>query len=117
MKYLILFTAIVFNATANILIKAGVKALGAENGGLLLLLRKSITSLPLLGGVACFGLALVAYSMVLTRMNLSIAYPVMTSAGFLFIGIASWLLFKEPIAFVQIAGFFFIILGIWMVVR
>ena len=87
MTWIVLIVAIIFNAVANILIKAGME--GSVSMGLAATVRHRFFSLPILGGIACFGLALAAYSYILSRMNLSVAYPIMTSAGFAIISIAS----------------------------
>jgi len=114
MKWIILTAAIVFNALANILIKAGVR--GGQDS-LLTTLKAKWLSPFIMGGILSFALALAAYSYVLSKMNLSVAYPIMTGAGFMLIAIASCLFFKEMITLLQIMGFILIMLGIWLLVR
>jgi multidrug transporter EmrE-like cation transporter len=60
-------------------------------------------------------LAFVLYSIVLTRVNLSIAYPVMTSLGLVIISLVSILVFKEVITGVQAGGLLLIVIGVWLV--
>jgi len=110
-----LVAAIMLNATANILIKTAVANRKAES--IVSLIKDKSFSLPLLAGISCFVLALASFSYVLSRTNLSIAYPILTSGCFLLIGLASWLLFKESISPAQILGFTLIIAGIWLVAR
>ena len=50
-------------------------------------------------------------------MNLSIAYPLMTSIGFMIVILASWLFLNEIITPLQIVGFLFILSGVWMVAK
>jgi len=90
---------------------------GHKEKNVLLMLRDRWLSLPIMGGIICFGLALAAYSYVLSRMNLSVAYPIMTSMGFLFVIIASWMFFGENVTLTQVTGFVLIIAGVWMVAR
>jgi small multidrug resistance pump len=116
MKWFVLVTAVTFNAVANILIKAGMLG-GDKEENIILMLRARWFSPAIIGGVACFGLALVAYSYVLAKMNLSMAYPIMTSAGFAIIATASAILFKETVTPLQIVGFVLMSLGIWFVAR
>lgn len=111
MKWLILAAAIICNALANILIKAGMTGANPQLS-IFNLLKERCFSPSILAGIACFVLALVAYSYVLSRMNLSVAYPIMTGAGFLIIGIVSALVFKESLKLLQIVGFALICLGI-----
>ena len=115
MKWLALVVAIIFNSAANILIKTAV----ANNKGrsIVALIRDRSFSLPVLAGISCFVLALASFSYVLSRTNLSIAYPVLTSGCFLVIALVSWLFFKESITPPQILGFTLLIAGIWLVAR
>jgi multidrug transporter EmrE-like cation transporter len=115
MRWAILILAIVLNAFANIFIKAGM--VGSNEESMLLLLKNKWLSLPIISGIVCFVLALVAYSYVLSRLNLSIAYPLMTSLGFVIVILASWLVFKESITLTQVAGFILILLGVWLVAK
>jgi multidrug transporter EmrE-like cation transporter len=68
-------------------------------------------------GLFCFGVALVAYNYVLSQLNLSIAYPLMTSIGYCIVIVVSWLFLQEKIVPVQVLGFTFIIAGVWMVAK
>ena len=113
MRWLLLVLAIMLNATANILIKTAVANSKAEN--VVALVKDNSFIFPALGGICCFVLALASFSYVLSRTNLSVAYPILTSGCFLVIGLASWLFFKESITPLQILGFTFIIAGICLV--
>ena len=114
MSYIILILAIIFNAVANILMKVGMlKEKPASN--LMSFFTDMLLNPVLIAGMICFALGLAAYCYVLTKLNLSIAYPIMTSVGYVIVIIASWLFLKETITVVQVAGFAFIIAGVWMV--
>ena len=114
--YVVLALAIVSNALANILIKVGMMRVGSGEG-LVRTILGGIREPAILGGVVMFGLALGAYSFVLSRMNLSIAYPVMTSLGFMLVILVSWIGLKESITLVQVLGFALIVAGVWLVAR
>jgi multidrug transporter EmrE-like cation transporter len=114
MSYIILILAITFNAVANILMKVGMlRERPATN--LMSVIISVILNPVLIGGIICFALGLAAYCYVLTKLNLSVAYPIMTSVGYVIVIIASWLFLKETITVIQVAGFAFIIAGVWMV--
>jgi multidrug transporter EmrE-like cation transporter len=117
MKWVILIMAIVLNGFANIFIKAGIAGVGGKQESLILFLKFKHLSLPIISGIACFVLALAAYSYVLSKFNLSIAYPIMTSLSFVIVILASRLVFKESITPVQVAGFILILSGVWLVAR
>ncbi len=114
MSYVILVLAITFNAIANILMKVGMLKEKQSSSLVGFIINMSLNPI-LIGGIICFALGLAAYCYVLTKLNLSIAYPIMTSLGYVIVIIASWLFLKETITLVQIAGFAFIITGVWMV--
>jgi multidrug transporter EmrE-like cation transporter len=114
MSYVILILAITFNAVANILMKVGMLR-GKQGAGLADFILGMIMNPVLIAGMVCFALGLAAYCFVLTKLNLSVAYPIMTSVGYVIVIIASWLFLKETITAIQVAGFSLIIAGVWMV--
>jgi len=115
--YVVLALAIFLNAVANILMKVGMVRQGDSGGNMTLMASRALVNPVLLAGVVSFGLALVAYCYVLSKFNLSVAYPIMTSLGYMIVIIASWMFLKEQISPVQVTGFVFIIAGVWMVAR
>ncbi|MHB8918939.1 MAG: DMT family transporter [Desulfocucumaceae bacterium] len=117
--YVVLLSAIVFNAGANIMIKAAMKKSPVllEQGAVLQAFAQAVKNPQLIVGVALFGLALAAYSIVLSKINLSVAYPIMTGAGFLLVFLFSGLYFKESITAVHILGSTLILAGVWVLAR
>lgn len=117
MTYLMLALGIVFNAGANILMKVAMTNIGTlDELGLGLYVKGLFTSGWLWGGLASFGAALVFYTYVLSKINLSVAYPVFTSVGFAIVILVSALMLKETVTWWQVAGFVLIIAGVWLVV-
>ncbi len=118
MLYILLAAAILLNASANILIKAGMRHMGGLEGRPILDVAIGMITNPfLICGVISFAVTLALYSLVLSKMNLSVAYPIMTSLGLLVVTTFSWLFFSERISFIQWSGYIFIIAGVWMVAR
>ena len=113
---LILVLAIVFNALANILMKVGMARVGKPDEPLKLV-QEAVKQPALLLGLVSFGLALFAYSYVLTKLNLSIAYPIMISMGLVIVIFASHFILNETITIAQIIGFVLIFGGVWLVAR
>ena len=112
----ILIFAIVLNALANILIKVGMVRVG-KTEGLIQMMRKAAVEPSILFGIMSFALALAAYSVVLSRLNLSVAYPTMVSMGLIIVVLASYFVLNEAIKPLQIVGFLLIISGVWLVAR
>ncbi len=114
--YSVLVLAILFNAGANILIKIAMQKSPVliEQGTIMGSMLQAVRNPWLLLGVSCFGLALVAYSVVLSKINLSIAYPVMTGAGFLIVFLVSAFYLKEQISYIHMLGAVLILAGVWL---
>lgn len=100
----------VLNALANILIKVGVDRLrGAAQATLLIAALRE----PLLyAGVGSFAVALVAYAAALSRLQLSVAYPLMTSVGLLVVAVVSWRWLGETYDGSKTAGTILVIAGV-----
>lgn len=107
--------ALLANAAANILIRAGMAGRRidlAQPGAALAMVA---TNPLVLGGIALFALNVLSYAYVLSRIPLSLAYPVMTSLGFVIVVGASALLLGESVDRVQIGGMALIVAGVIMV--
>jgi len=114
--YFVLSLAIILNALANILMKVAMHKQD-KTIEMVKMITQSLFNPILFLGILSFALALVAYCYVLSKLNLSIAYPIMTSLGFLIVILASWLFLGETITKIQMVGFICIIAGVWMVAR
>jgi len=111
MSWIILTIALIFNALANILIKVGMRD---YHGKLLLYL---ISNKFIIGGVVAFIIALAGYSFALTKLPLSVAYPIMTGCGFAIVVTASYFVFGESFGILKMIGIAFIFLGIIFLTR
>ncbi len=111
---LILLLAVSLNAIGNVLIKYGM-----NRGGALELSWKSLvlifTNPGVVAGVTFYVLALAGYSYTLSRLDLSIAYPIMSGLSFLLVLLVSALFLKESIQPVQVVGCLAILGGVWLV--
>ncbi len=112
---LILALAICFNALANILIKVGMLRAGGMRLELESLLRDFALNPVVVLGVLSFALALVCYGYVLSHLNLSVAYPIMTSLGYAIVVLASVAFLGERLSPVQVVGLMAIVIGVWLV--
>jgi multidrug transporter EmrE-like cation transporter len=109
--YALLGVALVFNAVANILMKAGMRSApeGLEVGAML---KHYLTSWQVMLGLLLFAINVIAYTQALREISLSVAYPIMTSLGFLIVVSASAYFFKETITWIQGVGFALIVVGV-----
>ncbi|ABM02309.1 small multidrug resistance protein [Psychromonas ingrahamii 37] len=111
MKWLILILGILSNASASVLIKV---AMSSKEAPIQLSNPLSIIgNLPLVSGIALYGMAFILYALALTYLPLNIAHPILTSGSIALVSSASVLLFGENLSIINVAGIFFIIIGVW----
>ena len=75
-----------------------------------------IVNLPILAGLCCYAISVVVWILALSRVEVSVAYP-MLSIGYVVNAIAAWLLFGEDLNTARMAGIGVIIVGVWLVAR
>ena len=118
-SWALIFTGVLINAAAQLLLKAGTNAVGqfefsAQNivpVGMKLALEPHVA-----GGVACYVVSLVVWIMGLSRTEVSIAYP-MLSIGYVLNAAAAWYLFGESLTAQKLLGIAFIVAGVFLVAR
>ena len=118
-SFSLLMLGVLLNAGAQLLLKAGTNAVGnfefsAENilpVGMKLALQPHIA-----GGVACYVVSVVVWIMGLSRVPVSVAYP-MLSVGYVLNALAAWYLFGESLTAQKLIGIGFIIAGVFLVAR
>lgn len=115
MPYLLLFVALTLNAAANLLLKAGAIRLGpwSEPG----IFSRLVTNYHLMAGLLLFALNAAFYVGALTRLNLSVAYPVMVAGGIAIIGSISVLFLGETLATSQVIGLVLLTAGTILVLH
>lgn len=119
---LILF-GVFLNACAQLLLKAGVNNVTAQIGtfaysldNLLPVGVRLATQLPIIGGLACYVVSVVVWILGLSRVEVSIAYPLL-SLGYVLNALAAWWLFGEALTPMRIAGIGIIIVGVYVLTR
>jgi len=114
-EYVAIVFALVANAVANILLKEGMKSKSLNASQPFETLAQIALNPVVITGVIFFGLNLLAYSFALSKVKLSIAYPLMTSIGFLIVLSYSFLKLNESISVVHLGGVVLILAGVWMI--
>jgi drug/metabolite transporter (DMT)-like permease len=114
-----LLTGVLLNAGAQLLLKAGTNALGVitltREDWLGQFGRMAIEP-HVVGGIACYAVSVVVWIIGLSRVPVSIAYP-MLSLGYIVNAIAAHYLFGESVTLARWLGIGFIIIGVWLVAR
>jgi len=112
-----LMTGVLLNAAAQLLLKAGTNAIGVitltRDNWTETLFRMASES-HFITGVAFYGVSLIAWILGLSRVPVSIAYP-MLSLGYVINAIAAHYLFGEAVTSARWLGIGFIIVGVWLV--
>ncbi len=117
--FLLILTGVLLNAIAQLLLKAAVRGMGPIGLSAPLLVRAGwmLAQNPyILGGLACYATSLVVWILALSRVEVSLAYP-MLSLGYIVTALGAWAIFSERLGPVQWAGICVIILGVALLAR
>ena len=110
---------VLLNAAAQLLLKAGTNAIGQfafTSANIVPVGLKVALEPHILGGIACYVVSLVVWIMGLSRIEVSIAYP-MLSIGYVLNALAAWYLLGESVTVMRLAGIGIIIIGVYVVAR
>ena len=114
-----LMDSVLLNATAQLLLKAGTNVLGVlslTRETWLDTLIKMATQGYFALGIACYGISVFVWILGLSRVPVSIAYPLL-SVGYVVNAIAAYYLFGEAVTATRWLGIGFIIVGVTLVAR
>ncbi|HTE40031.1 MAG TPA: SMR family transporter [Steroidobacteraceae bacterium] len=117
--FALIVTGVLLNATAQLLLKAGVKVTGQIDlsGAHLWSAARALAFEPhILGGLLCYVASVIVWILALSRVEVSIAYP-MLSIGYIVTAVAAWHLFGESLTATRVAGIAVIIAGVYLVAR
>jgi len=114
-----ILTGVCLNALAQLLLKAGTNAVGVihltpENWfstGL-----KLATQVPIVGGLTCYVISVVVWIIALSRVDVSIAYP-MLSIGYIINALGAWYFLGEAISAQRLLAIGVIIVGVILLTR
>lgn len=114
-----LLTGVLLNAAAQLLLKAGTNVMGVitlTRDDWADTLMRMATQGYFVTGVIFYGVSLIVWILGLSRVPVSIAYP-MLSLGYVINAVAAHYLFGEMVTVTRWLGIGFIILGVWLVAR
>lgn len=115
----LIILGVLLNATAQILLKAGMTQIGHFDFSMANAIPigiKVIGNTPIIGGLTLYVLSVVVWLLVLSRVQVSFAYP-MLSIGYIVNALAAYYLFGEPLTSVRMLGIFVIITGVYLVAQ
>ena len=114
-----IFAGVLLNACAQLLLKAGTNAVGAitiERATILTTAFRVLTQWPVIAGLACYVISGGVWIVGLSRVDVSIAYP-MLSLGYVVNALAAYWLFGEMIGPLRMAGIVLILAGVFLIAR
>ena len=115
----LILTGVLLNAIAQLALKAGVTDMGAISLNVQNALPMGIRLAKepwLWVGLACYGISVIVWILALSRVDVSIAYP-MLSIGYVVNAIAAWALFGEILSVNRLLGIGVIIIGVIILTR
>jgi multidrug transporter EmrE-like cation transporter len=117
--FLLILTGVLLNAGAQLLLKAGVTPLGALSPSLAelpALFWRVLSQWPILAGLACYGVSVGVWIIGLSRVEVSLAYPLL-SLGYVVNAVLAWWLFGEVLSATRWGGIVLILAGVWLISR
>ncbi|MDO9450159.1 MAG: SMR family transporter [Rugosibacter sp.] len=118
-SFSLILTGVLLNAAAQLLLKAGTNAIGHFEfhvGNIFPIGMKLALQPYIMGGMTCYVVSLVVWIMALSRVPVSIAYP-MLSIGYVINAFVAWQWFGEALAAQKLLGIGFIVIGVILVTR
>lgn len=118
-QFALILAGVLLNAIAQLLLKAGSGTLAGVElraANALVIAGRLLTSMPIIAGLACYVLSVVVWILALSRVEVSVAYP-MLSIGYVVNALAAWWLFGENLSGARLAGIGVILVGVWLVAR
>lgn len=117
--FALVMTGVLLNAIAQLALKASVSDTGIINLDMQSLLSSAgslATNVWLWIGLVCYAISVVVWILALSRVDVSIAYP-MLSIGYIVNAVAASQLFNEPMGIGKIIGIGIIMLGVYVLAR
>lgn len=119
LSFSLILAGVLLNAAAQLLLKAGTNAIGhfEFSGANVLPIGWKVATQPyIIGGLGCYVVSVAIWILALSRVEVSIAYP-MLSIGYVVNAVAAYLLFGEAVGVQRLVGIAIIVLGVYVVAR
>lgn len=119
MIFALILLGVLLNASAQLLLKAGMTQIGHfefSMANALPIGLKVMVNPPIITGLFMYVMSVGVWLLVLSRVQVSFAYP-MLSIGYIVNAIAAYYLFGEPLTSIRMLGIFIIIGGVYLVAQ
>lgn len=116
LEFCLLLMSVIISVAGQFFLKLGALKLGKVDAGNAVSHILSMVKTPeVLAGLSFYGIGAVAYILLLTRVNLSVAAPAV-SIGYIFSVLIGCFIFKESINPVRLIGLSLIVMGVILLV-
>jgi len=118
-SFSLIFVGVMLNVAAQLLIKGGTNSIGYfefSRENILPIGLRLATEPHIIGALFCYGLSVVIWILALSRVQVSIAYPLL-SMGYVVNAVAAWWFFNEVFNPTKVVGIGVIILGVVIISR
>lgn len=119
MVFALILFGVLLNASAQLLLKAGMNQIGRFDfnfANAIPIGMKVIVNFPIMTGIFLYVVSVGVWLLVLSRVQVSLAYP-MLSIGYIVNALAAYYLFGEPLTSLRLMGIFIIIAGVYLVAQ
>jgi len=114
---LLVIVAVCFSAAGELCLKSGMDQIGILTfSNLWPTLGRIVTNARIVTGFASIGVGAVFWLAVLSRVNLSWAYP-MLSLGYILVLLFSALVLREPVSALRWIGALVVVVGVFLITR
>jgi multidrug transporter EmrE-like cation transporter len=117
--YSLILFGVLLNAMAQLLLKAGTNAVGHfefASSNIVPVATRVALEPHIVAGMTCYAISLVVWIMGLSRVEVSVAYPLL-SLGYVIGALGAWAMFGEALNPARIAGIGVIIVGVFLIAR
>lgn len=115
----LILVGVLLNSGAQILLKMGMRHIGHFTftvNNFFPIAWQVALSPWIVFGIACYVISMLVWLLVLSRTDVSIAYP-MVSLGYVISAIAAYFLLGEHVTLMRMSGIFIILFGVYLVAR
>jgi multidrug transporter EmrE-like cation transporter len=115
---LLILTSVSLNASAQFLMRKGMLRIGevSTTHSLIKVFPQMITNIFLWFSLCCYGISIITWMIVLSRVELSFAY-IFSSLGYILVTVMGVIFLKEYISIFRIMGILVVCIGIILVAK
>lgn len=120
MSYLpLIMLGVLLNAAAQLFLKEGMRRIGHFEfiwANAVPITMQVAGNVFVLGGLVCYVISVAVWLLVLSRVEVSFAYPLL-SVGYIVNAVAGYYLFQENLSIMRITGILIICVGVFFVTK